>query len=108
MNAIEDQLKSEEAPYVREHYIRLIEMGFSEVEAKKMLGAVLTNEMWELGQAQKEFDEATYIEKLENLPDMPWKEDDENSTVVKEKKVGRNDPCFCGSGKKFKKCCGKN
>lgn len=22
-------------------------------------------------------------------------------------KLGRNDPCFCGSGKKFKKCCGK-
>ncbi|MCV5638702.1 SEC-C metal-binding domain-containing protein [Escherichia coli] len=21
-------------------------------------------------------------------------------------KVGRNDPCICGSGKKFKKCCG--
>ncbi len=26
---------------------------------------------------------------------------------VKEKKVGRNDPCPCGSGKKYKKCCGK-
>ncbi|WP_246628562.1 SEC-C metal-binding domain-containing protein [Methylomagnum ishizawai] len=24
-----------------------------------------------------------------------------------DKKVGRNDPCPCGSGKKFKKCCGK-
>jgi SEC-C motif-containing protein len=23
-------------------------------------------------------------------------------------KVGRNDPCSCGSGKKYKKCCGKN
>ena len=23
-------------------------------------------------------------------------------------KVGRNDPCTCGSGKKYKKCCGKN
>jgi len=23
-----------------------------------------------------------------------------------EKKVGRNDPCPCGSGKKYKKCCG--
>ena len=22
-------------------------------------------------------------------------------------KIGRNDPCICGSGKKFKKCCGK-
>jgi preprotein translocase subunit SecA len=26
--------------------------------------------------------------------------------VVKGKKVGRNDPCTCGSGKKYKKCCG--
>lgn len=26
--------------------------------------------------------------------------------VREEPKVGRNDPCFCGSGKKFKKCCG--
>ncbi len=24
-----------------------------------------------------------------------------------EKTVGRNDPCPCGSGKKYKKCCGK-
>ncbi|MCI0469024.1 MAG: preprotein translocase subunit SecA [Nitrospirae bacterium] len=27
-------------------------------------------------------------------------------TVQREKKVGRNDPCPCGSGKKYKKCCG--
>lgn len=27
--------------------------------------------------------------------------------VVKEEKIGRNDPCPCGSGKKYKKCCGK-
>lgn len=27
--------------------------------------------------------------------------------VRDEPKVGRNDPCTCGSGKKFKKCCGK-
>ncbi len=29
-------------------------------------------------------------------------------TVVKEAKIGRNDPCPCGSGKKYKKCCGAN
>lgn len=38
---------------------------------------------------------------------------DENPTtkkpvVRKEKKIGRNDPCPCGSGKKYKNCCGKN
>lgn len=30
-----------------------------------------------------------------------------SKTVVKEDKVGRNDVCPCGSGKKYKKCCGK-
>ena len=28
--------------------------------------------------------------------------------VVKKKKIGRNEPCPCGSGKKYKKCCGRN
>ena len=31
-----------------------------------------------------------------------------NRTVVKKNKVGRNDPCPCGSGKKYKKCCGRD
>ena len=32
-----------------------------------------------------------------------WRE----SKIVRREKVGRNDPCPCGSGKKYKKCCGK-
>ena len=31
-----------------------------------------------------------------------------SGTVHREKKIGRNDPCPCGSGKKYKKCCGRN
>ncbi len=31
-----------------------------------------------------------------------------NKTVRGVKKIGRNDPCPCGSGKKYKKCCGMN
>lgn len=31
----------------------------------------------------------------------------EPSQERKDKKIGRNDPCPCGSGKKYKKCCGK-
>ena len=30
------------------------------------------------------------------------------STVKNEINIGRNEPCICGSGKKYKKCCGKN
>ncbi len=31
-----------------------------------------------------------------------------SGTIRKEKKIGRNDPCPCGSGKKYKRCCGRN
>ena len=34
-----------------------------------------------------------------------YKEQKLSTTVVKGPKVGRNDPCPCGSGKKYKKCC---
>ncbi|MGL5150670.1 MAG: SEC-C metal-binding domain-containing protein [Clostridium sp.] len=36
------------------------------------------------------------------------KEYNDSKIVRNENKIGRNDVCPCGSGKKFKKCCGKN
>ena len=36
-----------------------------------------------------------------------YREQKQSGTVRKEKKVGRNDPCPCGSGKKYKQCCGR-
>lgn len=41
---------------------------------------------------------------LRPLPDKPF----EVGGSVKKEKVGRNDPCPCGSGRKYKKCCGIN
>ena len=37
-----------------------------------------------------------------------YKEQKASTTIKKEYKVYPNDPCPCGSGKKYKKCCGKN
>ena len=44
--------------------------------------------------------EMLHVWRLDNDPDRP--------TPVRHGKVGRNDPCPCGSGKKYKKCCGLN
>ena len=30
-----------------------------------------------------------------------------NRPITRGEKIGRNDPCTCGSGLKYKKCCGK-
>ena len=37
-----------------------------------------------------------------------YKEQKKSGTVVKGRKIGRNESCPCGSGKKYKHCCGKN
>lgn len=51
-----------------------------------------------------EWDDVLSEEKRQQLADLYRR----SRTVVKEKAPGRNDPCPCGSGKKFKKCCGAN
>ena len=56
--------------------------------------------LYELPQWEKIFDE----EKRKEL----YKEQKRSTTIVKEDKIYPNDPCPCGSGKKYKKCCGKN
>lgn len=50
-----------------------------------------------------EWEENLSLEKIEEIT----KEYKASKTFVKDTSVGRNDPCSCGSGKKFKKCCGK-
>ena len=46
--------------------------------------------------------------KADWLYNLPAWDEIFDGTVVVGKKIGRNDPCPCGSGKKYKKCCGKN
>ena len=47
-------------------------------------------------------------EKTEEKKKELYVEQKKSGTVVKGPKIGRNDPCPCGSGKKYKHCCGKN
>lgn len=55
----------------------------------------------------KEIDENWWdeIEKEKLLPKVAHSSDDEGTYTRETPKVGRNDPCPCGSGKKYKKCC---
>ena len=59
------------------------------------------------------------IEKIDELSDEKLKKDvvccsdtrccPPKTPIIRDTpKIGRNDPCICGNGLKFKKCCGKN
>lgn len=53
---------------------------------------------------EEDDDDDEYVEKEENTLDNV---SHRSFTVVNKRKVGRNEPCPCGSGKKYKHCCGK-
>ena len=49
------------------------------------------------------------LQAINSLDNGEQMKSEVNRTVVNDgPKVGRNDPCPCGSGKKYKNCCGKN
>ena len=51
-----------------------------------------------------------YMEDIEKIASGYLKQetlDKIKATIETKVKIGRNDPCPCGSGKKYKKCCGK-
>ena len=50
-----------------------------------------------------EWDELLTPERRKEL----YREQKKSGTIDKERKVGRNEPCPCGSGKKYKYCCGR-
>ncbi len=77
-----------------------VNLGFDkELLYKNMVGAG-ADWLYGLEEWNDIFDEA----KQKEL----YKEQKASTTIVKGDKVYPNDPCPCGSGKKYKKCCGKN
>lgn len=76
-----------------------VSLAFDKEKLYKNMVAAKADWLYEL----QEWKEIYSEEELKKL----YKEQKESTTIRKEKKIGRNDPCPCGSGKKYKKCCGR-
>jgi uncharacterized protein YecA (UPF0149 family) len=65
---------------------------------------------WAAPRQQEDLDTPPCAEEALSKFELPRSrygvEDDPEPFVRESPKIGRNDPCLCGSGKKFKKCCG--
>lgn len=114
LEIVNNQLRDKDPASVTEAFERLLNLGYSEVESKEMIAAVLLEEMYYILKNQEEYNQERYNEKLSKLPEYltegndDYEDDDVVQTpIIKTNTVGRNEPCTCGSGKKYKKCCGK-
>lgn len=77
-----------------------VNLAFDKEKLYKNMVDAKADWLYELPMWETIFDEET----RKNL----YREAKKANTVIKGKKVGRNEPCPCGSGKKYKFCCGKN
>ncbi len=77
----------------------VVSLAFDKEKLYKNMVDAKADWLYELPQWEAIFDEETR-KRL-------YKEQKASGTVVKEAKVYPNDPCPCGSGKKYKKCCGR-
>lgn len=78
----------------------VVNLGFDKALLYKNMVAAQADWLYGLEEWEAIFDEETRK--------ALYKEQKSSTTIVKEEKVYPNDPCPCGSGKKYKKCCGKN
>ena len=76
-----------------------VSLAFDKVKLYQNMVDAKADWLYNLPQWDKIFTE----EKKKTL----YMEQKKSGTVVKPHKVGRNDPCPCGSGKKYKQCCGR-
>ena len=98
LDGINDSLK-EANPIEEMEEDTEVTLAFDKELLYKNMVAAEADWLYELPQWESIFDE----DKRKEL----YREQKLSTTVVKEAKVYPNDPCPCGSGKKYKKCCGK-
>lgn len=98
LDGINDSLK-EENPIEEMEEDTKVQLGFDKELLYRNMVAAPADWLYNLPQWEAIFDEDKRKElyRIQKL----------STTVVKEAKVYPNDPCPCGSGKKYKKCCGK-
>jgi len=98
LDGINDSLKTAN-PIEEMDENTIVSLGFDKKLLYKNMVAAEADWLYNLEEWNEIFDEET----KKSL----YKEQKSSTTIIKETKVYPNDPCPCGSGKKYKKCCGK-
>ena len=71
LEIVENQIRDNEPPETKETFQRLVEEGYAEEEAKKLLGCVVSTEVFGVLQEGREFDREQYVNALHRLPVLP-------------------------------------
>jgi hypothetical protein len=72
LEVVDNQLRDHTPPETRETYQRLLKEGFSDREARELIGVVVSSEIFELLKKKRPYDQKRFVAALERLPKLPW------------------------------------
>jgi hypothetical protein len=71
LEVVQNQLDANDPPETNQTYKRLLEEGYTEKDAKRLIGCVVSAEIFDILKKQQEFDHKRFVEALNKLPKMP-------------------------------------
>ena len=71
LEAVENQLRDLDPPETKETFDRLLEAGYSDEEARELIGYVVAAEVFEILMYMKPFDHQRFVNALRRLPELP-------------------------------------
>lgn len=72
LGVVENQLRENDPPETRATLERLLADGTNHDEAMRLIGCVLSVELFDILRSGSEFDLSRYVRRLQDLPAMPW------------------------------------
>jgi len=72
LQVVDNQLKNNDPPETKQTYNKLIKEGFSESEAKQLIGCVVVSEIFDVLKKKETFNQERFVKALNKLPKLPW------------------------------------
>jgi hypothetical protein len=72
LEVVDNQIKLLDPPETKETYDRLLKMGYSEIRAKELLGAVVSAEIFDILKKKEPFNKERFVKALNKLPDLTF------------------------------------
>jgi hypothetical protein len=76
LEVVENQLRDLNPPETKETFDRLIEEGYSEEQARTLIGFVVTSEIFDILKYLKPYNHERYVAALRRLPELPVDEEE--------------------------------
>ena len=72
LEVVNNQLENLDPPETKQTYDRLIVDGISDQEARRLIGCVVSSEIFNVLKQQQASDRARFVKALNKLPNLPW------------------------------------